>query len=56
MRQEEEEERGCSSRKRARLRQKGKGKAVKLKEGDKGWQVQLVEGGAAAGGGKGVSV
>ena len=26
------------------------------KEGDKGWQVQLVEGGAAAGGGKGVSV
>ena len=36
---------------------KGEGKAagVKLKEGDKGWQVHLVEGGAA-GGGKDVSV
>ena len=52
---EEEEEEEGSSKKRARLRQKGKRKAVKLKEGDKGWQVQLVEGGAA-GGGKYVSV
>ena len=50
---EDESEEGDLSKKRRRLRQKGKGKAaaggVKLKEGDKGWRVQLVEGGAGGG-------
>ena len=48
--EEEEGKKKKSSKKRAWLRQKGKGKTVKLEEGDKGWQVQLIEGGATGGG------